>query len=161
MQSSLTSIGRQLHADYLPTLAKPLPSELKGLIVRLERSIKVLQSAVAKPGPQSQSTRVSIGQQIIIGSRDTVAVFRPSNFAADVAFSAIGLGALVERWCRLKKWIFDPYRPELHYMRGPGPKWREKHSDGGSRRPMSHQQQDCTSAEQISATDARCDCDFA
>jgi hypothetical protein len=22
---------------------------------------------------------------------------------------------------------FDPYRPELHYMRGPGPKWREKH----------------------------------
>jgi len=23
--------------------------------------------------------------------------------------------------------LFDPYRPELHYMRGPGPKWREKH----------------------------------
>ena len=23
--------------------------------------------------------------------------------------------------------VFDPYRPELHYMRGPGPKWREKH----------------------------------
>ncbi|HEY2230096.1 MAG TPA: hypothetical protein VGI22_20630 [Xanthobacteraceae bacterium] len=22
---------------------------------------------------------------------------------------------------------FDPYRPELHYMRGPGPRWREKH----------------------------------
>ena len=22
--------------------------------------------------------------------------------------------------------MFDPYRPELHYMRGPGPKWREK-----------------------------------
>ena len=20
----------------------------------------------------------------------------------------------------------DPYRPELHYMRGPGPKWRAK-----------------------------------
>ena len=20
-----------------------------------------------------------------------------------------------------------PYRPELHYMRGPGPKWRAKH----------------------------------
>jgi hypothetical protein len=24
--------------------------------------------------------------------------------------------------------LFDPYRPELHYMRGPGPKWRAKHS---------------------------------
>jgi hypothetical protein len=22
--------------------------------------------------------------------------------------------------------VFDPYRPELHYMRGPGPKWRQK-----------------------------------
>ena len=23
--------------------------------------------------------------------------------------------------------MFDPYRPELHYMRGPGPKWRAVH----------------------------------
>ena len=23
--------------------------------------------------------------------------------------------------------LFDPYRPELHYMRGPGPKWRAVH----------------------------------
>ena len=23
--------------------------------------------------------------------------------------------------------ITDPYRPELHYMRGPGPKWRAKY----------------------------------
>jgi hypothetical protein len=23
--------------------------------------------------------------------------------------------------------LFDTYRPELHYMRGPGPKWRAKH----------------------------------
>ena len=27
--------------------------------------------------------------------------------------------------------LFDGYRPELHYMRGPGPKWHEKY-DGGS-----------------------------
>jgi hypothetical protein len=26
--------------------------------------------------------------------------------------------------------LFDPYRPELHYMRGPGPKWRTKHAHG-------------------------------
>ena len=24
--------------------------------------------------------------------------------------------------------MFDPYHPELHYMRGPGPKWRAKHA---------------------------------
>jgi hypothetical protein len=25
------------------------------------------------------------------------------------------------------KAVFDPYRPERHYMRGPGPKWHAKH----------------------------------
>jgi hypothetical protein len=25
----------------------------------------------------------------------------------------------------------DTYRPELHYMRGPGPRWREKHGAHG------------------------------
>ena len=24
--------------------------------------------------------------------------------------------------------LVDPYRPELHYMRGPGPKWHAKHA---------------------------------
>jgi hypothetical protein len=28
--------------------------------------------------------------------------------------------------------LFDPYRPELHYMRGPGPRWRATHVDGAS-----------------------------
>lgn len=28
----------------------------------------------------------------------------------------------------LLRTIFNHYRPELHYMRGPGPKWLEKHS---------------------------------
>lgn len=28
---------------------------------------------------------------------------------------------------RTRKSLTDPYRPELHYMRGPGPKWRERH----------------------------------
>jgi hypothetical protein len=36
--------------------------------------------------------------------------------------------AIVEIWSWLNKGVFDPYRPELHYMRGPGPKWREKHA---------------------------------
>ena len=26
--------------------------------------------------------------------------------------------------------VRDGYRPELHYMRGPGPKWRAKHQSG-------------------------------
>jgi len=31
-------------------------------------------------------------------------------------------------WRRLAGAAGDPYRPELHYMRGPGPKWRETHA---------------------------------
>jgi hypothetical protein len=28
----------------------------------------------------------------------------------------------------LARHLFNSYRPELHYMRGPGPKWREQHA---------------------------------
>jgi hypothetical protein len=30
-------------------------------------------------------------------------------------------------WTMIRE-LFDPYRPERHYMRGPGPKWRAKHA---------------------------------
>jgi hypothetical protein len=33
---------------------------------------------------------------------------------------------LAELWWTLGR-AFDSYRPELYYMRGPGPKWRGKH----------------------------------
>ena len=33
----------------------------------------------------------------------------------------------VELFHTLAKALLDPYRPELHYMRGPGPKWHAKH----------------------------------
>ena len=29
--------------------------------------------------------------------------------------------------------LFVSYRPEQHYMRGPGPKWREKHARPSAR----------------------------
>ena len=41
----------------------------------------------------------------------------------------ISLGGVMAEILRtLKSDFFKPYRPELHYMRGPGPKWREKHA---------------------------------
>ena len=30
-------------------------------------------------------------------------------------------------WLAFFARAFNPYRPELHYMRGPGPAWRAKH----------------------------------
>lgn len=32
-------------------------------------------------------------------------------------------------WADFVSWCRDPYRPELHYMRGPGPRWRAAHPD--------------------------------
>jgi hypothetical protein len=52
---------------------------------------------------------------------------RPVGFVGEAAW----LTELLQIWQTLSKGLFDSYRPELHYMRGPGPKWREKHA--GSR----------------------------
>ena len=42
--------------------------------------------------------------------------------------TARGLCAsLAATWRAVTHDLFDSYRPERHYMRGPGPKWREKH----------------------------------
>jgi len=35
--------------------------------------------------------------------------------------------SLTMLWRSFCRDAFDAYRPELHYMRGPGPKWRAKH----------------------------------
>jgi hypothetical protein len=32
--------------------------------------------------------------------------------------------------------LADPYRPELHYMRGPGPRWHAKHDASQDLRMM-------------------------
>ena len=50
------------------------------------------------------------------------------------ATPSAGRGRLAALWRRLVKGLFDRYRPELHYMRGPGPKWRDRHAARGPRR---------------------------
>jgi hypothetical protein len=35
--------------------------------------------------------------------------------------------AIAQAFRELRKGFLGTYRPELHYMRGPGPKWLEKH----------------------------------
>jgi hypothetical protein len=35
--------------------------------------------------------------------------------------------SLIELGITLLRSLTDTYRPERHYMRGPGPKWRAKH----------------------------------
>jgi hypothetical protein len=47
-----------------------------------------------------------------------------SGFARKTADSACDLANVIHN---LIMEVRDSYRPELHYMRGPGPKWRAKH----------------------------------
>ena len=55
--------------------------------------------------------------------------FHPMAFAAALALRTPAIGL----WRRFVKEFFQSYRPELHYMRGPGPKWRAKHRGPGAR----------------------------
>jgi hypothetical protein len=65
-----------------------------------------------------------------------------ASYVPGVLFATPALGraamATAWRWRRLLALLFDPYRPEQHYMRGPGPKWREKHAryDAGALAPQ-------------------------
>lgn len=62
---------------------------------------------------------------------------RQLSFIASVLVSHLrrGAGALAAYLGPFFSPFFSPfldvrkYRPERHYMRGPGPKWREKHFD--------------------------------
>ena len=49
-----------------------------------------------------------------------------SQTAADNV--ADGLSGDIADFMRALRALVDPYRPEQHYMRGPGPKWRAKHA---------------------------------
>jgi hypothetical protein len=37
------------------------------------------------------------------------------------------LAAVARFWREFLRVAFNPYHPEQHYMRGPGPAWRAKH----------------------------------
>jgi hypothetical protein len=48
----------------------------------------------------------------------------PAARQAGQSFAVAGFKAF---WRAFLAKAFDPYRPELHYMRGPGPAWRAKY----------------------------------
>jgi|EndMetStandDraft_2_1072991.scaffolds.fasta_scaffold145450_3 hypothetical protein len=53
MDATLTTIGRQLQADYSPILAAPLPREIEGLLARLAAREAGTQRPVEQAGTQS------------------------------------------------------------------------------------------------------------
>ena len=53
-----------------------------------------------------------------------------ASLAAALAPWGTGGAVVAGWWRRFLRDLIKPYRPERHYMRGPGPKWREKHGRG-------------------------------
>ena len=71
---------------------------------------------VGSADPKPQWVGV-MGRAIAILS-GSAAVGRPVGVIAE---------AVARFWRELTRDVIHPYRPELHYMRGPGPAWRAKH----------------------------------
>jgi hypothetical protein len=46
---------------------------------------------------------------------------------ASMILLRLRLNAIATKWRALMEIAGNPYRPELYYMRGPGPKWHAKH----------------------------------
>jgi hypothetical protein len=61
-----------------------------------------------------------------------------NSFVCSVLFAkhppSYGINPIRWRWRRLTGSLHESYQPELHYMRGPGPKWREKNGLSGATR---------------------------
>jgi hypothetical protein len=45
-----------------------------------------------------------------------------------VVTGPVSLVLVIAELAHFLKSLVDPYRPELYYMRGPGPKWHAKHT---------------------------------
>ena len=51
------------------------------------------------------------------------------KFARAQCHARARMREIVKTWQAVTCRVLHRYQPEFHYMRGPGPKWREKHGD--------------------------------
>ena len=66
--------------------------------------------------------------------RQTTTNLRASTVEPSRAAPSFGK-ALADVWRTLSHDLTGSYRPERHYMRGPGPKWHAKHASGSAAQP--------------------------
>jgi hypothetical protein len=62
-------------------------------------------------------------------SRAIAILLAPATAGRQVDLLLQTLGVLGRCWRELIRDALRPYRPEQHYMRGPGPAWRAKHGN--------------------------------
>jgi hypothetical protein len=81
-------------------------------------------NAVAQRRDQQAGGRQKVGS---VMAQATLAAMPNVLSASRTRRRTPALDGLFAELQKVLKGLFDPYRPELHYMRGPGPKWHEKH----------------------------------
>jgi hypothetical protein len=86
----------------------------------LEKKVALASSKSLVAG---KAVPVPVGAQLVEVRMTTFSVSYLLTGMLAPHIPADRLNPIAARWRALR----DPYRPELHYMRGPGPKWREKH----------------------------------
>ena len=84
----------------------------------MEPADRALNPALTKKQTRQQETE---RKSVMTTARATVRMSADRRQAPSLAADILDL------FQRFAKALFDPYRPELHYMRGPGPKWHAKH----------------------------------
>jgi hypothetical protein len=102
----LTAIALQVQQS-LWRSRSPYPLDHHGAHIQLDGEKKMIWKSIASPraiAPASASAT--------------------SGFASKTAETVSEFASVVHN---LVMDVRDCYRPELHYMRGPGPKWRAKH----------------------------------
>jgi hypothetical protein len=83
----------------------------------------------AAAGDQCNERRCGAGldEEKLVMGRAIAAISGSAAALLPRPFGRIGPAAIAY-WRDLTRALFNPYRPELHYMRGPGPAWRAKHN---------------------------------
>jgi hypothetical protein len=78
-----------------------------------------------------------VGEELAAGGKASVMNTGVESYVRTVLLASCsavsGVKVVRPRWWRLAIAASDPYHPEHYYMRGPGPKWREKHVLGAQK----------------------------
>jgi hypothetical protein len=69
------------------------------------------------------------GRQVDSGERAMTLVSERRFATEEIVIVPRVVTLRLECWRSFLTAILYPYRPELHYMRGPGPKWQAKHAE--------------------------------
>ena len=151
MGDRLSAIGCQLSVAYLPTIWEPLLRQLKDLVVQLvpfEMHKRARVECEPRGGSAIPYGAAGTGSPLHGSVRQTVALPEDVDVSSNtrlvfplstlrISFSEAGLMPAVNIWRRLRREIFNSCRPEFRYMRGPDPRWREKHAQSSSVLPIS------------------------